>query len=585
MKKWLLVLILVLTLVGIAACGKATPTPMPTPTTVPPTPTSAPVVLELEGPSGTKSLTLADIKALPAVEGWGGWKSSTGEITLPFHYKGVLLQDLCNLVGGIAADSGINLVAKDGYAITFSYDQVANGNFITYDPATGDEIKSKDPLQVILAYEADGKPLDETADGTLRLAVITPNNTQVVDGHWTVKWVNKLSIKTLVSEWTVMLHGVIKEEMDRGTFESCAAANCHGTTWKDDKAQEWAGVPLWLLVGRVDDDNKHGDDAYNKEFAAAGYTVEVVAVDGYSATLDSTRVDKNNNIMVAHTVNGNPLGEDYAPLRLVGSDLTKKEFVGKIAGIEITAAAPAQPTATPVPPTPEPVALTDIPLKMADLKTLEAVTLELEHPKTGKATYTGVRLNAVLDKAGVPAEGPIAFVASDGFKAESTLAEVRACKDCLIAFDGDNLNLAMPGMASKLWVKGVVTIQAPVAAAPSGPVVLTVSGAVDKPLSLTMDALKAMGVVSMELEHPKKGKLPYTGVRLNAVLDQAGVKSGATTLACTASDGFKSEIALADVRACSDCLVAFADDGTLSLAMPGLQSSAWAKALVSIELK
>ena len=583
MNKRLVVLTMILALIVVAGCAKATPAPTPTP--VPPTPTPAPVVLELEGPSGTKSFTLAELQALPAVEGWGGWKSSTGEITLPLHYKGMLLQDLCDLVGGIAADSGISLVAKDGYAMTISYDQITKGDFITYDPGTGDEVKVTDPLQVILAYEADGKPLPEDTDGTLRLAVVTPRNTQVVDGHWTVKWINKVSIKTLAREWTVMLHGVIKEEMDRGTFESCAAASCHGATWKDDKAQEWAGVPLYLLVARVDDDIKHGDGAYNKAFVAAGYTVEVIAADGYSAKLDSARVDKNTNIMVAHTVNANPLDENYFPLRLVGADLTKKEFVGQIARIEITAGAAAQPTATPVPPTPEPVTLSDIALKMADLKAMEVVTLDLEHPKSGKQTYQGVRLNAVLDKAGAAAEGPIAFIASDGFKAETTLADVRACADCLIAFDGDTLVLAMPGLASNLWVKGVVTIQAPVAAVPSGPVALTVSGAVDKPLSLTMDTLKAMEVVTMELEHPKKGKLPYTGVRLNALLDQAGVKAGASTLACTASDGYKSEIALADVRACKDCLLAFADDGSLGLAMPGLPSSAWAKALVTIELK
>jgi hypothetical protein len=591
MKRWLVVLAVILTVIGVTGCAKTTPAPTATqvvhaPTAVPPTATPGPVVLELEGTGGTKSFTLADLKALPSVEGWGGWKSSTGQITVPLFYKGVLLQDLCNLVGGIAADSGINIIANDGYAMTISYDQVANGDFITYDPGTGDEVKSSDPLQVIVAYEADGKPLPEDTDGTLRLAVVTPKNTQIVDGHWTVKWVSKISIKTLAREWTVMLDGVIKEEMDRGTFESCAAATCHGVTWTDDQAQEWAGVPLWLLVARVDDDIKHGDGAYNEAFVAAGYTVKVIAADGYSAELDSTRVDKNPNIMVAHTVNKNPLNDSYFPLRLVGADVTKKEFVGQIAEILVSAGAAAQPTATPVPPTPEPVALSDIALKMADLKAMEVVTLELEHPKKGMQTYQGVRLNAVLDKAGVTAtEGQIIFVASDGYKAESTLAEVRACKDCLVAFDGETLALAMPGLASGLWVKDVVTIQAPVAATTGGAAALTVSGAVDKSLSLTLADLKAMEVVNLELEHPKKGILPYTGVRLNALLDMAGVKAGAATLACTASDGYKSEIALADVRACKDCLLAFEADGSLSLAMPGLASSAWAKALVSIELK
>ena len=460
-RKWFAVLLVALTLVGAAACATPAPTAVPpTATPVPPTAVPEPVVLEMSGPGGAKSLTLSDLKALPAVEGWGGTKSSTGKITVPEVFKGVLVSDVCNLVGGIASDTGVNLIAKDGYAMTISYNQIANSDFITYDPGTGDEVKIDEPLKVVLAYERDGKPLDVEQDGNLRLMVLNSKNNQVVDGHWSVKWVTKLEIKSLAQDWTLALEGITIEEMDRGTFESCAAATCHGAAWKDEMAQEWKGVPLYLLVARVDDDIRHGDDAYNKAFVAAGYTVQVVAADGYAATLDSSKVDKNNNLIVAFSANGNPLEDKYFPLRLVGSDATKKELVGQIAKIIVTAGSAAQPTATPVPPTPEPVAMTDIALKMADLKAMEVVKLDLEHPKKGKVAYEGVRLNAVLDKAGVAATGPIVFVASDGFKAESTLAEVRACKDCLVAFDGDILVLAMPGLASNLWVKDVVTIQA-----------------------------------------------------------------------------------------------------------------------------
>ena len=93
----------------LAACATATPTPAPTrppsPTATPapaqPTATAAPAVLKLEGPGGTKSLTLDAIKALPVAEGWAGIKSSTGRITVPEPYKGVALNELCKLVGGL----------------------------------------------------------------------------------------------------------------------------------------------------------------------------------------------------------------------------------------------------------------------------------------------------------------------------------------------------------------------------------------------------------------------------------------------------------------------------------------------------
>jgi hypothetical protein len=137
----------------------------PTATPVPATPTVAAPVLQITGPGGSKSLSLADIKALPATEGQAGIKSSTGKITLPELYKGVSLKDLMAALGGFDASTGVNVVAKDGYGITFSYDQVMNGTFIAYDPSTA------------------------------------------------------LEVKSLGEEWTLHLEGAITEEMDRATFE------------------------------------------------------------------------------------------------------------------------------------------------------------------------------------------------------------------------------------------------------------------------------------------------------------------------------------------------------------------------------
>ena len=49
--------------------------------------------------------------------------------------------------------------------------------------------------------------------------------------------------------------------------------------------------------------------------------------------------------------------------------------------------------------------------------------------------------------------------------------------------------------------------------------------------------LRAMEVLKINAEHPKNGKQEYEGLSLNALLDLAGVKDGATTLVITASDG------------------------------------------------
>ena len=499
MKKLSFLSILVGICLVLAACQAATPLP-PTATPVPPTATDAPPtataapptatavppsatpepepVLEVVGPDGAiKALTLDEIQALSASEGQAGIKSSTGKITLPSLYKGVSLQALADVMGGLDESMGVNVVAEDGYGITFSYDQIMNGTFIAYDPATGDERKAAVPLTAILAYEHEGQMLDSKQDGALRLAIISSENNQVTDGHWSVKWVTRIEIKPLVQDWTLSLKGAQELVIDRASFESCA--NCHRAAWTDDKAQEWVGVPLWLLLGYADDETKHDGPAFNDALAAVNYNFEVTAADGYTVTLESARSARNDNLIVAYLVNGNPLPDKYFPLRLVGSEAQKNEQVGQIAEIvlhlenvilptpEPTAAEPAAAATVPAPEGEADLTLAGLvnkglSLTEASLRALEVVQITAEHPKKGAQNYEGVRLNDLLEQAGIQdGATKIIFTAGDGFSAEASLAEVRNCADCLVAFSNTpgDFSMVMPGFASNVWVKGVVSIE------------------------------------------------------------------------------------------------------------------------------
>lgn len=466
MKKCIaLSLTLALAALLVVACQGATPevteAPVATEAALP--------VLEVVGPSGSRSLTLAELQALPTVEGWAGIKSSTGTITPPAQFRGVALQELAALVGGLTPEFGISVVAEDGYAMTLSYDQIANGAFITYDPSTGEEVTIADPLTVALAYERDGQPLPADSDGTLRLVVLSPLNNQIVDGHWSVKWVNQVVLEAMTEEWSLNLEGAITEQMDRGTFQSGAAPSCHQASWTDDQGQEYTGIPLWMLVGRVDDDNRHGDNAFNVALAVQGYTVDVVAADGYAVTLDSSRFAGQNGILVAYLLNGEPLPEDEAPLRLVGADLQRNEQVGQIASIvfhqpsSAAATGGALPTAAPGE---EALSVSgtvtnELALSLEGLRSMEVVQITAEHPRHGATDYEGVRLNALLDAAAPSPEAvTLVLTASDGYSAEVPLADVRACSDCLLAFETDGtLSAVMPGMPSNLWVTQVVSLE------------------------------------------------------------------------------------------------------------------------------
>jgi hypothetical protein len=127
-----------------------------------------------------------------------------------------------------------------------------------------------------------------------------------------------------------------------------------------------------------------------------------------------------------------------------------------------------------------------------------------------------------------------------------------------------------------------LTTAATTTTAATGEVALRVGGTVAQPLELSAAGLQALAVVELTLEHPSQGDQAYRGVRLNSLLDLAGVDAGATALTFTASDGYQAEASLADVRACADCLVAFDEAGTLSLAMPWMGGGLWVKGVVEI---
>jgi DMSO/TMAO reductase YedYZ molybdopterin-dependent catalytic subunit len=206
--------------------------------------------------------------------------------------------------------------------------------------ATGDEIDYDGTLQAMVAYEIDGKPIAPNADGPLRLAIVSAERNQVTDGHWWVKWLNKLAVKPVEQEWTLVLAGALTEEMDRATFETGAAEGCHGQDWKDAEGNTWTGIPLYLLVGRVDDDNVHEGPAYNRDLAEAGYDVEIVTSGSGTITVSSKTMYYNKQLLVAYRMNGEELPEEYWPLRLVGDGVDAAQMVGGIG--EIKALLPAQ---------------------------------------------------------------------------------------------------------------------------------------------------------------------------------------------------------------------------------------------------
>jgi DMSO/TMAO reductase YedYZ molybdopterin-dependent catalytic subunit len=309
---------------GGAGGGQASPSPA----------ASGPVVLTVRGETATKTFSMAQLKALPAYEGYAGIKSSTGVITPPSKYKGVPLTDLADLVGGISEANGVTIVAKDGYGMTFSYRQIAGDGFTTFDPATGDEEPATGKLHAIVAYAHEGEAIPED-DGPLKLAIAQDDPAQVTEGHWAIKWLQEVSVTRASAAWKVQLEGAVPGEITRASYVNCASPGCHGSGWVDQQGRRWEGIPLYLVAGMVDDRKKHDAGAYNAGLAKRGYEIQLETTTGEVVTIDSRDIAGKNSIVLSSKVDGGELPDEYFPLRLVGPGLSDAQMPGGIARIVV----------------------------------------------------------------------------------------------------------------------------------------------------------------------------------------------------------------------------------------------------------
>jgi hypothetical protein len=322
-------IILVLTIIatGLAGCKGSTVTV----TVSPGSTTTATAALTVVNGTQTKTLTMAELKNLPVISGSTGLISSSGSIDGPYQYQGVALTDILKSVGGITANNAIRISAKDGYSMTFSYNQVVNGTeFPTYDSTTGKEVTPAGTITLFLAYEKDGQPIDDTV-GPLRIGIMAPG--QVTDGHWWIKWAQKIEVISLQQPWTLSLQGAINQDIDQSTFEAGAAPGCHGASWTDAQGHVWTGIPLWYLVCYVDDTDTMG--ALNTAVWDKGFEVHLANSNGDIVMYSAQDVRKNDNLIIAYEVDGQPLPSTEWPLALVGSAVDSQHQISMITKIKL----------------------------------------------------------------------------------------------------------------------------------------------------------------------------------------------------------------------------------------------------------
>jgi tungstate transport system substrate-binding protein len=123
------------------------------------------------------------------------------------------------------------------------------------------------------------------------------------------------------------------------------------------------------------------------------------------------------------------------------------------------------------------------------------------------------------------------------------------------------------------------------AAEPAGDAALQITGLVGSPKAWTEAEVLAMETMTVQFTNKDGETSDYTGVSLNALLELAGINNGSSKLVFVADDGFTGEVTLAEVQACTDCIVSFQNNGGFSMVMPGFSGKAQVKGVIEIKVQ
>jgi len=292
------------------------------------------VVLTIENSDTIGNYTLQDLNSFESVTGYAGYRKTTGTLVGPDLYKGVLLEDLVEEVGGLSANQELEIVAGDEYQVTFTKEML-NGQFSAYDNITGEYLGVKN-FRIIVAYEKNSQSLP-SSDGVLRIACLADEGEGYLsDSSLWVKDVKILKVINSVS-WNVYLYGAINDSLDKDVFEAFMYMNDAANLLiyqllEGDRTNTYEGLALWRIVGLIDDEDPY---TYNETLANSGYTLVLKNEFDANITLNSIDISLNDSYILAAKKNGVFLSNEQAPLMLVGPAVQAFQMIVEINEINL----------------------------------------------------------------------------------------------------------------------------------------------------------------------------------------------------------------------------------------------------------
>lgn len=239
------------------------------------------------------SYTIANLEALDVVTAQGTFTNTLG-VDYQATYTGV---SISTLLGNVASDTTILITAADGYSMNYEAGMLLDRSEGTW----------------ILAYKENGSymPYDP---GPLRIVLVGEDNPHF-EGAISAKMVTRIDILGTYEDYSLLINGAITRVFSRGELESGVGCPCHTSTvtvTSKGETDTYTGFPLWRLVAYVDDDSAPGpeqgihydDEDFNDALASSGYTITLVAEDGYTQSVFSQLVAHDDRFIVAFKRDG-----------------------------------------------------------------------------------------------------------------------------------------------------------------------------------------------------------------------------------------------------------------------------------------
>ncbi len=295
------------------------------------------VILTLEGITSTKNYTLSDLMNYQNITGSAGYRKSTGTLVGPNLYKGVELSVLLDDVGGLASNHEFEVIADDGYKVTFT-SEMLNGHLPSYDSETGEYLGIGE-FYIVLAYEIDGV-INSDEVGILRIVAIPIGGEDYfTDGS---PWVKEVVEIKIISDlpWIIYLYGISNDSVDKSTFEAFMHFNDSALRLiyqllEGDRTNTYEGIALWRIISLFDGELGSGETTFNDSLAASGYDVVLKNSVSETLVLRSEDIARNDSYILAARKNSIYLKGNEAPLMMVGPSISTIQMIMGINEIHI----------------------------------------------------------------------------------------------------------------------------------------------------------------------------------------------------------------------------------------------------------